>query len=222
MKMPKLKVSKLALTAMFLLMLNGVFAGALSLNAFAATQPPSIDLGDLMSQTSELKVSKASAFPAGIDPTKNEKATITYAISATATVKIEIVDEAKSVIVILVNDEAKEGNQDYTIDWDGTDSPVGGGTVMPAGNYNYRITATDPNDEVNQDVVEGTIQLLYGGFTGNEDTDIVDDTAGNPGDNSVANLHNAPPSDTSDTGPETLIYLLLPLLGPVVMKFRKG
>jgi len=202
--------------------LLATFAIASGTTAFAADTPPSIDLGNLMSQTSELKISKASAFPAGFDPTKQEKAVITYQVSATALVKVEVLDDAKSVIVILVNNEQKEAGMDQAIEWDGTDNPVGGGTIMPAGNYTYRITATDPADDTNQDIIEGTVQLLYGGFTGQDTTADTSTAAANTAaSNDVVTMHNSPPKNTSGTGPETLIYLALPFLGPIVMRLRR-
>lgn len=213
--MKNLNVQKLLSMGLFLAVMCGV--GNI---AFAADTPPTVDLTELMSQTTELHVSKASAFPAGFDPTKGEKSIITYQISDPATVKIEVLDGAESVVVILVNEEPTEGGIDQTIEWDGTNSPIGGGDIQSAGNYTYRVTATDPNDETNQDIVEGTVQLLYGNFVGDQENppEIGNDTGNG---NDIVNMHNSPHGNTSETGPEALIYLVLPFFGPIVMRLKK-
>lgn len=182
--------------------------------------PPSVEFGNVFANTGTgaeitgsgaIQITQASAYPPAFNPSNGEKTTITYQLSAEGVVELDILDGAEKVVVNLVDDESVLAGQPVSVDWTGTDSATGSGTVVTAGNYKYQIIAKDPTSLQMQSMATGYVQV--DSVTDFEEPGDVTDTG-----YADVTLHNAPPSNTSGTGPEMLVFLLFPIGGYLINK----
>ena len=93
--------------------------------------PPKLDV-------STLKVSPAVLTPN--DDGVSESVGVTYSLTTSATVKVEVVSLADTVVRSLVTGQLYRGGS-RTLTWDGTSS---GGTMVNDGRYRMRVTAESP------------------------------------------------------------------------------
>lgn len=167
---------------------------------------PNTSTGTVITGSGAVQITQASAYPPAFNPSNGEKTTFTYKLSGNAVVALDILDGSDAIIVTLVDDESVLGNQEVDVDWDGTDSATGSGVVVIAGNYKYQIIAKDAVTLQMQSVATGYVQVAS---TTDFETPVdVTDTG-----YTDVTLHNAPPTNTSGTGPEMLVFLLFPLAG---------
>ena len=92
-----------------------------------------------------LSVEYVKADPYAFRPKHGEWITITYEISQSATVTIEILDPEMNVVRTLLPETAK-GTGKQTIEWDGKDDT--GLTVSDGGNYTIRVRAKEATTNV--------------------------------------------------------------------------
>lgn len=154
-----------------------------------------------------IKILDVDVFPIGFNPSM-AKTDISYKLSATGIVELTILNEAGVEVVKLIDNEEIDGNQLYTTSWDGTDDPEGDGEIVEPGKYFFKITVKAAESSSISDTKTGEVNVIYTlDFEGVGASNV----SGNAG--IVSAMHNAPPKETSGTGPETVIYLLLPILG---------
>lgn len=174
-------------------------------------------------QSSNIKISKASVFPIGFNPLLAETK-ITYRISAKAKMEIKIIDGSGVKVRGLMTDETIDAGE-HNITWDGAGDE---GDVVSPGEYSFKITAKNPVSGEIADVKSGTINVVYyqaardfenPAGSGNATTSPQSPATVQPlqpsrleADATMA-LQNATSGTTAPTGPETLIYLVFPVLG---------
>jgi hypothetical protein len=151
-----------------------------------------------------------------LDPAEAQQTTVSFKLSEDSVVEIVIVDESELVeMVTLADDVEVNGNQDYGINWDGTDNPDLGGIVLEEGKYYYKLIVKDPDTLVASDEETGAI------FIG-QVADPIEGDPTKPGTTPLSVIpNNNPPGQTSDTGPEALVYLLFPVAGYFAARKRK-
>ncbi len=90
--------------------------------------------GTLGAKTTALTLTKASASPQRIDGTVATSTTVSYTLSAPATVTAELLNSAGTAVVTLFTADKPAGAQSFTF------TPTG----VPDGSYTIRLTARDP------------------------------------------------------------------------------
>jgi cysteine-rich repeat protein len=173
----------------------------------------SVLTGNAVNVQVPLKFSKAEAFPAGFNP-KMTDTKITYQVTQNAFIELKITDEANVNVVTLVNNEQVSANKPYSVSWNGTDKADGAGEIVKAGKYFFKISAKTSAQAISSDTKTGAINVIY---ASDENGNIVP----LPPDDQNVSINNNPPKDTTGTGPETAVYLILPLIGYLVTSFRK-
>ncbi|MFH1284121.1 MAG: hypothetical protein ABIH78_00840 [Candidatus Peregrinibacteria bacterium] len=168
-------------------------------------------------QTEEenIKILKADADPDQFNPLILESK-ITYEISKKAVMKLSILDEKGLTVVTLTNDE-ELGKGEHFVWWNGTDKADSAGTVVPPGTYTYKIIASDPDTDEVQDIKTGEIEAQYEIVTDFENVTpqpvVVAATTDTGQAAATMALQETYEGETAGTGPEALIYLLLPVIG---------
>lgn len=169
--------------------------------------PPEITFGDL--DDTEVNIVSHSVFPAVLLPL-TEEAKISYEIDNKAKITVEILKPDGSSLLKLINDETEDSGN-HNIWWNGTYSNTGSGTIVPAGNYKYKIYAKDTETSETLDTAEGNITVKYPDIT---------PTPTDSGEATVI-LQNTKTGKTSETGPSVLIYGLAPLAAYFYKKLKK-
>ncbi|MFA5948292.1 MAG: hypothetical protein WC806_04995, partial [Candidatus Gracilibacteria bacterium] len=170
-------------------------------------------------ESDEIEIVSASVYPKGMNPLVNE-AKITYELSAAATVELKIIDSSGRTVVKLVDNEEVDGDQEYFVWWNGTDSTAEGGKIVLPGKYFFKLTVKTSDGKV-ADVADGSINIIYA-------TDFENPPLTGPGGPAttdplnVLSLHNNPPATTSGTGPEMFVYLGFPVIGYFVSRKKKN
>lgn len=163
-----------------------------------------------------LKILEASNFPVGFSPASS-KTVISYKLSGTGLITMTIVDQAGVKVATLAENKSTQGNVVNTIDWAGT-SDISK-TTAPPGKYFFKLTLKASQNGAIVDTKTGEINVIYGSDFEMEGADVgaLGTPGGNPG--SIFAMHNSPPEETSGTGPATMIYLTLPILGYLGSRF---
>lgn len=169
------------------------------------------------------KITKHSVYPAGFNPTLTETK-ISYTISQKAVINLTITNDKGETVGTPVKDQTSEAKSHFTY-WYGTKENKKGGTVLPAGTYHYKIVAKNTKDNKVDDSKTGDINLIYtssgfGDFD-NPPPPPADQAKVDPAQ-VIATLaiQNAKTGKTSKTGPDVLIYGLLPLAGYFMVRRR--
>ncbi|MFA6917922.1 MAG: hypothetical protein WC285_03770 [Candidatus Gracilibacteria bacterium] len=158
-----------------------------------------------------LRILTAEVFPIGFNPTITDTK-VTYKISGDGFVKLDILDESGVKIVTLLNNEETEKNKSENISWDGTDKAEGDGKIVEPGKYFFKLMAKLSASSAISDTKTGEINVIYA-----SDFESVSNP-GNGGSNTNASINNVPIKETSGTGPETMVYLILPVIGYFVAR----
>lgn len=170
-----------------------------------------------------LKILEAEIFPVGFNPNSTETE-ITYELSGDGIVELTILDESGVKVVTLIDNEEIGGNTVYHISWDGTDEAEGGGKLVDPGKYFFKLTVKASEEGDVSDTKTGEINVIYakdfeGIGVGSAEGTGSGFSASDSSNGSVSVMHNTPPKNTSGTGPETAIYLLLPLVGFIGVRY---
>lgn len=190
--------------------------------------PAADDDDDSTPAEDDLEITDHDVFPVQFNPLTNETK-ITYEISADAVIDIKIIDHTGVTVYELLSDEDVEEG-DYYVWWDGTD----GSEVVASGEYQYKIYAKDPDDDEVKDIKSGEVKALYASLPEDfEDVTDPDPIVSEPVATTVTAttttttqsqaaatvaLQSAETGVTAETGPEALIYLLLPLGGLLIKR----
>ncbi|PIZ75890.1 hypothetical protein COY05_02865 [Candidatus Peregrinibacteria bacterium CG_4_10_14_0_2_um_filter_38_24] len=183
--------------------------------------------------TTDLKLTKADISSKTFNPLVNSTKFI-IETSADAKVDIKIYDKANKLVVSPISNKDVNGNKEYTVYWEGNDDAK---KTLPAGTYSYKIIAKDPTTKKDADTKTGEVILKYGS-TAKDFENINGKTSGsnsvNPADTTksvtdqsasaknaqsssndqaTVALQNSKEGKTAGTGPETIIYLIFPILG---------
>lgn len=166
-----------------------------------------------------LKFTQAAVFPVGFNPTMTSTK-ITYQVTQNAFIELKITDEAGVAVVTLVNNEQVSANKPYSVSWDGTNKAAGAGTIVKAGKYFFKIYAKTSAQAVASDTKTGEINVIYASDNAGTGTG-VDAALSYVEKKPSVSINNNTPKKTAGTGPETAVYVILPLLGYLVTSFRK-
>jgi hypothetical protein len=170
------------------------------------------DNSEIDSPKGAVEISDAEVFPVGFNPNMSETK-ISYKLSGDGVVELVILDEAGVKVATLVDNEEVEGDLLFTIPWDGKGNDD---KIVKPGTYFFKLTVKASEDAAASDTKTGEINVIY-----TEDFEGVG-VAGNPSGSSsgaVSVMHNTTSGETSGTGPETAIYLILPLVGFIGARF---
>lgn len=203
------------------------FSFLLTQAAFAAEAPPSLDLGGLLDgvdqqdqqvddappslnldlgQDVAINLSSLRVAPNPFNPLVQD-AEISFTLSNTAAVTIEVLNALGQRVVYLANNDVI-GAGDYSAQWKGTINNEANGSLVDQGTYAYRITAADPESGQIVDTEQGNIQVNYG-TNANEAVPQVDQNSQNQA-NAVLAVQNMESGRTSETGMPIFAYLALP------------
>ncbi len=182
---------------------------------------------------SDIKLTKVSLSSKEFNPLVND-VTFTIKTSADAKLDIKIYDKDGNLAASPIDNKDVTGDKEYEIHWEGNNDSK---KVLPVGAYSYKVIAKDLDTKEAKDTKTGDISLKYG--TAVKDfEDINGKTSGSnsakpsqtiqaivkaPQSNSAATvaLQNSKEGKTAGTGPETIIYLIFPILGYTVgRKFK--
>jgi hypothetical protein len=151
-----------------------------------------------------VKITEAKVFPVGFNPLMTYTV-ISYKLSLTGVVELEILDESGVKVITLVNNEETNANELYEVSWHGKSGTNEVGPIVAPGKYFFKIKAKTSSQSVASDTKTGEINVIYG-------TDFEDELdSGDQG--SFLSINNNPPNQSSGTGPETAIYLVFPVIG---------
>ena len=154
------------------------------------------------------KFTTAKVYPIGFNP-KTVSTIFTYKVSKDAFVDLKITDEANVPVVTLMENEPVLANKEFIFSWNGTDTNDALGKILKVGKYFYTFSAKASAQAVASDTKIGEVNIIYG--TNERDIMLPPDVP----------INNYPPEDTTGTGPETAIYLVLPLIGYLATSFKK-
>ncbi|MFA6305556.1 MAG: FlgD immunoglobulin-like domain containing protein [Candidatus Gracilibacteria bacterium] len=173
-----------------------------------------------------------------------DNAKFTIKTSADAKVDIKIYDKDGNIVASPANNKDVSGDKEYDIFWEGENEAK---TTLPSGAYTYKILAKDALTKETKDTKTGDVGLKYGseiivtkpkdfedinGKTSGSNsavpsqptqsvtTQVIEATAVQSTQNGKATLalQNATDGKTAGTGPETIIYLIFPILGYTVSR----
>jgi len=186
---------------------------------------------------STITLTKATLSATTINPLVNSL-TFTIKTSADAKVDIKIYDKDGNIVASPANNKDVTGNKEYEVVWDGDNDAK---KTLDAGAYSYKIFAKDPLTKEITDTKTGDITLKYGTTTDFESlngktsgsnsatpsqttqsvtTQSIQSKNAQSSQNGQAtmSLQNATSGKTAGTGPDTIIYLIFPILGYTVGK----
>ncbi|MDD3862195.1 MAG: hypothetical protein PHP74_04915 [Candidatus Gracilibacteria bacterium] len=163
-----------------------------------------------------LKISEASNFPVGFNPQTSETV-ISYKLSGTGLITVTIVDKAGVLVATLAENKSTTGNTVNNISWNGLSDKTK--TIVSPGKYFFKLTLKTSQNGSIVDTKTGEINVIYGTDFELEGAGLgtLGSTKGTAG--SISAMHNSPPKETSGTGPATMIYLTLPILGYLGSRF---
>lgn len=163
---------------------------------------------------------KVAVYPQGFNP-KVAETKISYQLSATGFLTIDIINESGATVVELLKDEQVDSDKEYSLFWDGTDKKGGGGKILKPGKYFAKISVKPAASAAVSDTKTEEVNIIY--VEDFEDTPAVTDTTATlaSGNTDIISIHNNPPKHTQGTGPEMGIYLLAPVIGYFVSRSKK-
>lgn len=186
---------------------------------------------DTTKKVSTITLTKSSLSATTFNPLVNSL-TFTIKTSADAKVDIKIYDKDGNIVASPANNKDVTGNKEYEVVWEGDNTAQ---KTLAAGAYSYKIFAKDPTTKEITDTKTGDITLKYGtdatkdfealnGKTsGSTSATTTQTTQAVPKPSSsnaqaITAQQNATSGTTAGTGPETIIYLIFPILGYTVSR----
>ena len=161
-----------------------------------------------------------------------KSATFTIKTSADAKIDIKIYNKDGNIVSSPASNKDITGNKEYEVVWDGDNDAK---KTLTAGTYSYKVFAKDSTTKEIADTKTGDIILKYGTTVTSDFENINGKTSGSnsasttqttqavakPSSSNaqaVMTLQNSKEGKTAGTGPETIIYLIFPILGYTVSR----
>jgi len=194
--------------------------------------PPSVDINDVLgdqennnnnnnnnnASSNEIDISANSISPRIFNPTVAET-TLKFTINKDARVDVEIKDRVNQTVATLVSNQLLTDGE-YEAKWNGTTNNQRGGTIVPNGDYTYKITAKNPSTGLAKDTATGTVTVRYTVPNQSGTNNFRSPESQNQAASTVA-LQNMSSGRTSETGPAVLLYSIFPLAGWITARRRR-
>ncbi|MBI4231851.1 hypothetical protein HY605_01350 [Candidatus Peregrinibacteria bacterium] len=179
--------------------------------------PPVLKLGG-----DEDVILEAKAYPKGFNPLTS-KTQITYKLSKAVKLDLVITDLSGAEVVKIIDDKELAKGEWYVF-WEGTKNNLPTGEIVKIGTYKYVITAKNKSSGDVLDTAEGELNIVYELPQTNPGSPAKTlpptQNGGSAGAAATISLQKATSGQTSETGPEILIYFLFPVGGLLYSKIR--
>ncbi len=161
------------------------------------------------------QITNHEAKPAGFNSYEEESTLIRFSINCNVLIELNILDSSNNQVLSIVDNIEKSPN-DYEYSWNGTFNNLRGGAYVSTGQYQYEIIAKDIESGEVIDVVKNIINLIVIEEETKEEVKEANRDAA-----SMA-LQNTSEGSTAETGPEVLIYTMLPASGVLYHRKRRA
>lgn len=192
--------------------------------------PPNVNLGDALgnqqdnnsnngsNNSNEIDITRDTISPKIFNPSVDET-TLKFTLNKDARVDVEIKDRVNQTVATLASNQLLTAGE-YEAKWNGTTNNERGGTIVPNGDYSYKITAKNPNTGLAKDTATGTVTVRYAVPEQRQNNFQNFDNSQNQAASTLA-IQNRPSGRTSETGPGILLYGIFPLAGWVAARRKQ-